>query len=361
MSIMLTILAGMIIFTVILLLCNPGKPGPLLDKNGQPLAGSISEKIFININGVKQGMFIISKDKTKPVLLFLHGGPGMPEYFLTKRYPTGLEDYFTVCWWEQRGSGLSYSPDIPKDTMTVAQLISDTVQVTHYLRKRFGKAKIYLMGHSGGSFIGIQTAARAPQLYHAYIGVAQMSYQLKSEQLAYDYMLQQFKKNGNIKMVKKIEKAPPTLTAPLPASYLALRDEAMHSLGIGTTRDIKSVITGIFLSSWLSRDYTFGEKLNIWRGKFFSMGLLRDKMFATDLTQQVTQLNLPVYFLHGIHDYTISYPETKSYFEKLNAPLKGFYTFEQSAHSPMFEEPERMHHILKEDILTGTNSLADLK
>ena len=192
MLIIISVLVAFILILVgVLQLWSPGKPGPFLDANGSPLAGSISEKVFININGVKQGMFIKSKDVSHPVLLYLHGG--MPDYFLTQKYPTGLEDYFTVVWWEQRGSGISYSADIPPETMTLEQMISDTLEVTNYLRNRFDKEKIYLMGHSGGTFIGIQAAARAPELYYAYIGVAQMSNQLKSEKLAYDYMLEQFK------------------------------------------------------------------------------------------------------------------------------------------------------------------------
>ena len=75
-----------------LLLVSPGKPIPLVDENGTPLAGSISEKIRVNINGVEQGMIIRSKDAANPVLLFLLGGPGMPEYFLTQHDPTGLEE-----------------------------------------------------------------------------------------------------------------------------------------------------------------------------------------------------------------------------------------------------------------------------
>src|SRR6185369_4250641 len=146
-------------------------------------------------------MFIKSKDVRNPVLLYLHGG--MPDYFLTEKYPTGLEDYFTVVWWEQRGSGMSYSANIPPETMTLEQMISDTIELTNTLRKRFHKEKIYLMAHSGGSFIGIQAVAKAPELYYAYIGVAQISYQLESEKMAYDYMLKQFKANGDKEMVQK--------------------------------------------------------------------------------------------------------------------------------------------------------------
>jgi pimeloyl-ACP methyl ester carboxylesterase len=352
-------LAGILVLIIALLLLSPGRPYPIVDEQGKPVAGSTSEKIHVNINGVEQGMFVKSKDLSNPVLLFLHGGPGMPEYFLTHRYPTGLENYFTVCWWDQRGSGLSYTPDLPAETVTYEQLISDTIEVTNYLRARFGKDKIYLMAHSGGSFFGIQVAARAPELYYAYIGMGQMSNQLASERQAYDYALEYYRKNGNTNMVHKLEAAPPTTTVPLPAAYDALRDDYMHQAGIGTTRDMKSVVTGVFLRSWLSPEFTLSEKLHLWRGKFFSLAKLRNTAFAADLTRQVTQLDLPVYFLSGAYDYTCSVLVSRAYFQEIKAPLKGFYTFEQSAHTPLFEEPAKVINILREDVLPGTNNLAD--
>jgi pimeloyl-ACP methyl ester carboxylesterase len=218
-TIIFILLAGMLILLGVLLAWSPGKPEPFLDENGNPLAGSISEKILVKINGVEQGMFIKSKNINNPILLFVHGGPGMPEYWLTQRYPTGLENLFTVVWWEQRGAGLSYSPDIPAETMTAEQFISDTLEVTNYLRKRFNKDKIYLMAHSWGSYIGIQAVARAPELYYAYIGIGQVSYQIKSEQLAYEYALEYYKKNGNTDMVQRLEAAPPTMkSSPLLAA-----------------------------------------------------------------------------------------------------------------------------------------------
>jgi pimeloyl-ACP methyl ester carboxylesterase len=359
----------MLIFFLIFLMCiliiagvlfimSPGKPEPFLDNNGNHLAGSISEKVNININGVEQGMFIKSKDSTNPVMLFLHGG--MPVYFLTKQYPTSLEDIFTVVWWEQRGFGLSYNPKNPSGSGTLDQMISDTKEVTNYLRKRFEKEKIYLMGHSGGTFIGINVAAQAPELYHAYIGVAQMSNQLESERLAYEYIVEQNKVKENRKMLRKLESAPVTLKDGIPDSYLLLRDEAMHSIGIGTTHDMNSIITGIFLESLKCRDYSLSEKVNMWRGKARSgVHPLWDTILATDLTKQVPELNIPVYFFHGIYDYTVSYILAKDYFEKLNAPIKGFYTFENSAHSPVFEEPGKSDQIIETDIIKGMNKMAD--
>jgi len=141
-----------------------------------------------------------------------------------------------------------------------------------------------------------------------------------------------------------------------------VRDGAMHSLGIGTTHDMQSIITGIFLPSLTFRGYTLLEKVNLWRGKSQSgVSSMWDEMIDTDLTIKVPELEIPVYFFGGIYDYTCSYTLAKDYLAKLQAPMKGFYTFEQSAHSPMFEEPEKMGHILQEDVLQGGNNLADTK
>lgn len=353
--------AVILILISVLLANSSGKPKPFLNKSGKPLSGSISEKIFVNINGVKQGMFIKGKDKTKPVLLFLHGGPGMPEYAVSRKYPLVLEDCFTVCWWEQRGAGLSYSPNMQSESLTFEQLISDVIEVTNYLRKRFGKEKIYLMAHSGGSFIGIQAAATAPELYYAYIGMSQISNQLESEKLAYNYMINQFTKLDDKSMLAKFKKYPISeINTP---SYYVMRDTPMHELGIGTTHKMKSVISGVFLPVMLNNEYTLTEKINIWRGKAFTTKTanLWNKLVLVDLTKKIQKLDIPVYFFGGIFDYTTSYALAKDYFNVLGAPMKGFYTFEHSAHSPLFEEPEKMKRILREDVLNLTNKLADIK
>jgi len=359
--VMLTVMACVVILLLVVVsvlrFLSPGTPIPFLNDSGIPLAGSISEKITRSINGVDQGMFIKGRDRRNPILLYLHGG--MPDYFLTAQYPTGLDEYFTVVWWEQRGSGLSYHSAIPAESVNPVQLIADTVALTNYLRKRFGKEKIYLMGHSGGTFIGIQAAAQFPELYYAYIGVAQMSNQLQSERLAYDYMLQRYKDVGNMKMVRHFETAHVGDAIPLPDSYLKVRDVSMHRLGIGTTHQMKSIVTELLLPSLLNREYTLGEKIGMWRAKIFSDNSLWNTQLSTDLTKKITLLKIPVYFFHGVYDYTVSYSLAKSYLDELDASVKGFYTFEHSAHSPLFEEPARTREIMLADVLTGSNGLAD--
>ena len=153
-----------------------------------------------------------------------------------------------------------------------------------------------------------------------------------------------------------------TLAGGVPAAYLSARDEAMHSLGVGTMHDMKSVIEGIFLPSLQSRDYTLGEKIKMWRGKASSgVSPMWGEMLTTDLAKQVPEVRVPVYFLHGLHDFTCSFSVAEAYFERLKAPLKGFYVFAHSAHSPIFEEPGRVQEILRVDVLNGTNRMADKK
>lgn len=356
---LLLLLVGVAGLAIALFVWSPGRPAALVDHAGRPIAGSISEKVFVEINGVEQGMFIQSADPSHPVLLFLHGGPGMPEFFLNTTHPTGLEQDFTVVWWEQRGAGISYSADIPRESMTLGQLMSDAIAVTNHLRQRFEVDKIYLLGHSWGSFLGIQVASQAPELFHAYIGMAQVSHQLRSEVAAHRHMLEQYRAQGDTRMVRKLEAAPVSMADGLSVAYEHLRDDAMHRLGVGTTRKMDSVITGVFFPVWRCRAYSFGEKIRIWRGKPYSRRLFWDEFMNTNLTATVDELDVPVYFFTGLHDYTANYDHAKAYFERIRAPVKGFYTFSASAHSPLFEEPQRARQILRQDVLNQRADLAD--
>lgn len=343
-------LAGLLALVGLLVVVSPGRPPPLLDDTGRPIPGSISERVFVEINGVRQGMFVQSVDPSNPVLLFLHGGPGMPEFFLNSTHPTGLERDFTVVWWEQRGTGMSFSRDLPPSTMTLEQMIADAIGVSAHLRDRFGQDRILLVGHSWGSFLGVQVAAEAPELFHAYVGVGQVSHQLRSEMAARAYMIEAYRARGDTRMVRRLEGAPVDLVNGLSDDYLRIRDRAMHRLGIGTTRDMRSVISGVFVPIWLCRAYTLREKFNIWRGLAWSRRSLWDEFLRTDLTEIVHRLEIPLHFLVGEHDYTVNPELARHFFLGIEAPRKTFHTFEGSAHSPIFEDPERAREILLNEV-----------
>lgn len=361
--ILTTILLGFLVLFTGLLLISPGKLRPFTDQKSNIIPGSISEKVFVEIGGVKQGMFIRGKDIKNPVLLFVHGGPSFPEYFLADKFPNGLEDYFTVCYWEERGGGLSYTPQVRLESMTLEQLTSDAIEVTDYLRDRFRKEKIYIMAHSGGTAFAIQAVSSHPQLYYAYIGIAQITSQAESEKLAYKYMIDKYKAEGNSKIVAEFQKYPllEDDSYILPFFNSILRDRSMHELGIGTMHNMRSIIKDIFLPVWNCRAYTLKEKVNIWVSKFsfINKSGLRKQIISTDITTKVPTLDIPAYFCSGKYDLTVNNELAKIYLKKLDAPIKGFYTFNNSAHSPMFEEPQKLKDILVEDVLNQTTNLAD--
>jgi pimeloyl-ACP methyl ester carboxylesterase len=356
---------AILVLVIVLLIYSPGKPDPFNDSRGEPISGSISEKTFIKIGGVLQGMFIRGRNINNPVLLYVHGGPAFPNYFLIDKYAPGLEDIFTVCYWEQRGGGLSFSPDVTLESMNFGQLASDAIEVTEYLRKRFGKEKIFMMAHSGGTPFAIMAAAEAPKLFYAYIGMAQITRQKESEILAYRYMMEQYTINGNKRAVKDLLKYPVPDSAEyvVPFHKSLIRDNSMHELGIGTMRSMKSVFKGVFIPVWMCKAYTIREKLNIWISKFsfIKKTKLIDELFATDIPARVPKLEIPVYFFSGKYDLTVNHDLSKAYLEQLQAPVKGFYTFNESAHSPVFEEPQRLKEIILKDVLMGTARLADSK
>ncbi|MDD3413458.1 MAG: alpha/beta hydrolase [Lachnospiraceae bacterium] len=342
------VLLGIVILVMIILPPSTGKSKPFLDNNENILKGSISEKCYLKANDTTLGMFIMAKDETKPVLLICGGGPGIPEYLLEQFYPTGLENEFVVCYLEYRGTGLSYDSSIDPDTVTTEQYVEDIIAVTNYLRERFKQKKLYLLGHSYGTSVGIKAAQKNPELYHAYIAMSQMCNQPESEKRAYEYMKEQYSLAGNTKMVKQFENYEQY------KSNLILRDKAMHDLGVGTTRDMNSIITGLVLPSLRCKAYSPLERINIWRGKISSNRFKAEMdKFNFNAFEEVPSMDIPIYFLAGVNDYTCCYSLQKEYYEYIKAPVKKFYSFDYSAHSPLFEESDKAISILKEDVLNS--------
>ncbi len=357
----LALVAVLLISVGYLFTISPGRPAPLRAADGTAIVGSLSERVTVEIGGIPQAMIIQTVDPANPVLLFLYGGPGMTEFFMEQDYPTGLEQHFTMVWWEQRGAGMSFSSDIPPETMTMAQMISDTVEVAGYLRDRFGQDRILLLGHSWGSYLGIQVAAAAPDRFLAFVGTAQIAHQLRSEVMAHEYLLGVYRAQGDMGMVLRLEAAPVSMETGLSPAWMRLRDAAMHQAGVGHARDIDSVITGIFLPVWRVRAYTVMEKINIWRGKLWSRPFFWEDMLRDDLSTRLTTFELQVYFFVGQYDQTANPTLSRAYFDAIEAPIKSFYQFHNSAHSPLFEEPERATEILLNHVLGRTNALADLR
>jgi pimeloyl-ACP methyl ester carboxylesterase len=343
-----SILVLSIFLLIYIVLNSPGKVTQFLDKDGKKIQGSISEISTLQINGLNQRMIISGRDTTKPVLLYLHGGPGDPEFPFAHQFNKVMEEMFVVCYWDQRGAGLSYSKNIPAETMTLKQFVDDAGKVSEYLIHRFNCEKIYLLGHSWGTMLGAFTAKKYPKYFHAFIAIGQVGDQARSEKISYDFVLAKARELKDIKAIHELETIGPP---PYPDPKVALDKldkERKYVIRYGGAVKYGDLYPTAIETLLYCKEYTFANKINYLRGSEFSKKYLWDVVMKTSLFLEIPSQQIPVYILQGRSDYETSFIIAKEYFDKLTAPVKKFYAFENSAHSPNFEEPRKFEKILKE-------------
>ncbi|MBN2079320.1 MAG: alpha/beta hydrolase [Spirochaetes bacterium] len=324
------------------------------DKEGKALEGSIAVIEKVPIGGIDQWLFIRGEDASRPVLLFLHGGPGSPEASLVRAFCPDLERIFMVVHWEQRMSGKSYSGTTPGESITVDQYVRDTLELTEYLRKRFERDKIYLMGHSWGSILGVLTVKRDPRPYHAFIGIGQVVHQLEGEEISYDYVMSKAKENKDKRAIRRLEKIgrPPYPQERIVSSLWKERKLVIKYGGaFYSEENRKKIMRARYILC--QEEYNFSDKINWIRGQVYLCRNLFDKILAIDLREAASKLEVPAYFFQGIHDYQTPAVLVKDYFGMLDAPRKELFLFENSAHSPIFEEPERFIELVRDTVLKG--------
>ena len=341
---------GIVFICLLLIVINsPGKLVPLKDEQGNVIENSISEKIWVDINGIKQGMFIRGENPQNPVILYLHGGPGTPmlQFISYLEKNERLEKYFTICYWDQRGSGMTYNKSTSPSTMTVDQMVEDTHKVTEYLKERFGQEKIYLIGHSWGSYLGVKTIEKYSEDYLAYIGIGQVTNQAESERLAYNYMLNHAKEINDKDVIKKLEKHDPYSDDFLSLDYLVkVRTGILNKYKIGHLHQ-GLVFSDILKSLFVFRGYTAREKINWFLGADFSMIHLFPVILEDDLFMSSVKFEVPFYIVQGAYDYQVSQVLAEKYLDVLEAPKKEFFIFSNSAHSPNMEEPEKFIEVFR--------------
>jgi pimeloyl-ACP methyl ester carboxylesterase len=347
---LLLIVLGIII---VLWLKSPGKAEAIRDAEGRihPAGMSVIEKV--ELGKLDQYIIIRGADTSKPLMLFLHGGPGSPEFSFMKEMNPAIENDFLMVYWEQRGAGKSFSKNIPGESMTMEQMVSDTKELSEMLCKRFNRDKIYLAGHSWGSLLGINTAYRYPELYHAYIGIGQVAHQYRSEKVSLEWIREQAEKNKDDKALGKINDMifPDSLaTSAEWINFLPAERRFVNKYGGGISHDMSSMWPVIKIV-FNTREYTLGDKIKFGRGSMFSLEKLWPEVMHTNLFNSIDSMEVPVYIFQGLYDYQTSYLVAKEFYDQLKAPVKAFYTFENAAHSPVFENPDRFNEILRSEVL----------
>jgi pimeloyl-ACP methyl ester carboxylesterase len=297
----------------------------------------------VRIGEVDQWLLIRGENTSNPVLLLLHGGPGAAQIGFNRDYQKELEKHFIVVNWDQRGAGLSFSKSIPKDSMSVNQFLNDAIEVTVYLKTLFQKEKIYLIGHSWGSILGMLAIHKHPEHFHHYFGVSQVVSMRAAEELSYELILGEAKARNKPKAVTELTNIgkPP---------WSSLRHDKVHqkyveSFGGGISYDGK--LTNEFIKKLLkSKEYTFLDVVNHLKGQLFSMKAMLVELRNLDLKDVIHDVEVPVTIIMGKHDLMVPHAPTQQFFEQLHAPSKEWLIFEDSAHSPNYEELEKFSYLV---------------
>ena len=292
------ILLLVLVILIALMVISPGKADPIVDKQGQPIPKSISEIRQVKAGGIDQHLIIRGENKYNPILLFLHGGPGTPEFPFMKSDELDLEKEFIVVHWDQRGAGKSYADDIPVESMTVDQLVEDAVEITEYLKTTFNQEKIYLMGHSWGSFLGTMIAARHPQHFYSYIGIGQVCYQYKGERLSLEWIKEQAQKTGVDAASEEINalEFPDSLADYTTwLTFLGTERSYVNKFGGGSERKQVNVFSLYQTFILNSPEYTIGDKIKVLRGINLSMKYFWDDVMQTNLFQEIDSISIPVH------------------------------------------------------------------
>ncbi len=298
----------------------------------------------LRIGGIDQWVSVRSRDPRNPVLLVLHGGPGWVAMPTSWYVAHGWDEFFTVIQWDQRGAGKTYvanDPTTVAPTLTVEQMHADAEEVVTWARKTFRKEKLFVLGHSWGSILGLTLAERHPEWLHAYIGVAQGIDARESERRGWAWTLKQARATKNEEAIRDLESIAPYAIGktPVPLKDIQLQRRWLNFFGGAAYRRPDASFEGAAVN--LSPEYTDEEVRQVWKAGDLSAESLLSPILTTDLTQ-VKRLKTPLLLFLGRHDYNVSATVAAEWFASVKAPSKQLVWFEQSAHELMAEEPGKM-------------------
>jgi len=349
--IVLVEVAGFVAITLLAIFASQifASTPPILDAQGQAIPNSIAVMEKVKLGGAEEWVTIRGRDSRNPVLLFLAGGPGGTQLVTARRALTRLEDRFVVVNWDQPGAGKSFDA-IDRSKLTPDRYVTDAHELVLNLRQRFGKEKIYVLGESWGSALGIMVVQRYPELFQAFIGTGQMVAFLENDRICYDFALRLAQERGDTNQVEKLkQQGPPPYYGKdvlwKSAAYLSEtfdymnKNPAIANQGFNTLQDLAGSEYGLY------------DKLNFVRGLLDTFGVVYPQLWDVDFRKQAKRLEVPVYFLIGRHDVNAPPKLTEEYFNLLTAPRKELIWFENSGHNPWMNETEKFVDTIVNKIL----------
>ena len=309
----------------------------------------VQETFEVTLGGARQIVNVRGADRANPLIVFIHGGPGAVEMPFAWTFQRPWEDFFTVVQWDQRGAGRSYPLNDPvklAPTLTIERYRDDTIELIELLRQKYGKRKVILIGHSFGSVVGLSTAAKRPDLLHAYVGMGQYIDPVAGERASFDWTLAEARKAGHAQAVRELEALRPYPGAFEIERIDAERKWAVHFGGLFAGRNDGQFY---FDAARISPEYTPQDRKAWGDGSAYTVKLVEPQLAAVEF-KTLHKLDCPVIMFVGRHDWLVPSAITAEWLDRLTAPKKATIWFENSAHMMMIEEPGRVLAALLEHV-----------
>jgi len=286
---------------------------------------SIAELRSIIVNGDEQFLLIRGTDTNSPVVLFLHGGPGMPAMYLAHDFQRELEKHFVIVHWDQRASGKSFKVDADPGELSTSALLSDMDVVVDFLRDQFEIDRLWLVGHSHGAYLGVLYARRYDEKVCAFVGIGQVTNDDSSGPVA--ALQRKFIEERREKLGLEPD--------------VVINDSNLEDLLFKSGSELygETSFAQLLMSGLLAPEYSLSDILNVAKGSSFSSRNMQYDM-PRDLLTHEWQFNIPVALIMGRHDMVTPTELARDYFERIEAPWKAWYQFEEAAHFPHFEKPK---------------------
>ena len=296
---------------------------------------------YINLNGIKQ-YILATGNENGPLMLFLHGGPGVSQSGFIRKYQSKLEKNFLVVNWDQRGAGKSNTKIFSKDELKINNIVNDAISLIEILRDRFKKNRIYLIGHSFGSLVGIILSQKIPQYIKAYISIGQVVNINEGDKFIYKILLKKVNNENyqkGIKILKDIGK-PPYKTQDSISKLNKLIQKYKGDV-------FKFSKISFMLKSISFKYYNLFDWFKFLDGIVISNRYMYSEMASINLFNVNNKFEIPIYFCCGDNDYHTPIKIVEEYYNFINAPKKAIYKFKSSAHMPNIEEETCFYNMCK--------------
>jgi pimeloyl-ACP methyl ester carboxylesterase len=301
---------------------------------------AIRSEEYVRINGIEQYLFHSGADHGNPVMLFLHGGPGAAASVVSHVFQDKWEEIYTVVHWDQRGAGKTLVRN-PDKRASPELLLQDLLEIVQYLKTKYGKPKVVVLGHSWGTVLGTLFVQRHPEEVAYYIGVGQVVNKLENERIGYAKVRERIVEANDQKSLKLLESVGEYPGDRLDDDWLSksLKIRELQSRYHLTSKSASAAFRGMLRSPI----FRLSDISAMFRGATANKDLMR---VLADFDLRTAEYAMPVYYVVGDNDWQTPCQTIQKYHERVVAPRTGFYVVPEAGHMAMIDQPERFARIL---------------